>query len=31
VVGEDDKIDEFVRKLQLVKRVTSKRITLELE
>jgi hypothetical protein len=31
MVGEDDKIDEFVRKLELVKGVTAKRITLELE
>jgi hypothetical protein len=30
MVGEDAKIDEFVRKLNLVKGATAKRITLEL-
>jgi hypothetical protein len=31
MVGEDAKIDEFLRKLKLVKGVSAKRITLELE
>jgi hypothetical protein len=31
MVGEDDKIEEFLRKLNLVKGVNAKRITLELE
>jgi hypothetical protein len=31
MVGADDKIDEFVRKLNLVKGATAKRITLKLK
>ncbi len=31
MVGEDDKIDEFIRKLKLIKGVDTKKIVLELK